>query len=371
MLRKLAFLGLALAFGGIGGVVGYYLVQSGLFIQPLGYGIAALVVALGLMVGIIAAPRLMDLGNLLLARAVEYLQKMPTQDLLFASFGLILGLLIANLIRSLLYVFGWFGQAFSILLAICLVYLGINVAVKKRDEIIGLFGNLSRFGRGEKSGRGEAKLLDTSAIIDGRVADLCKSGFLDGTLIIPGFVLEELQHVADSGDILKRNRGRRGLDIVNQIRRQTDVRVQIYESVKGLEDANGVDAKLVKLSKKLGAKIITTDFNLNKVAEIHGIRVLNINELANALKPVVLPGEEMVIQIIKDGKESGQGVGYLDDGTMIVVDGGKKYIGHGIRVLVTSVLQTTAGRMIFARPKAVVKHDGTIAHELDEVNAVG
>ncbi len=370
MLRKVAFFGLVLAFGGIGGVVGYYLVLSNLFAQTVGFGVAALAVALGLMLGIFAAPRIMDLGNLLLARAVEYLQKMPTQDLLFASFGLILGLLIANLIRSLLYVFGWFGQAFSILLAICLVYLGINVAVKKREEIAGLFGNLPRFGR-EKSSRGESKLLDTSAIIDGRVADLCKSGFLDGTLIIPGFVLEELQHVADSGDILKRNRGRRGLDIVNHIRRQTDVRVQIYESVKGLEEANDVDAKLVKLSKKLGAKIITTDFNLNKVAEIHGIRVLNINELANALKPVVLPGEEMNIQIIKDGKESGQGVGYLDDGTMIVVDGGRKYIGHSIRVLVTSVLQTTAGRMIFARPKAVVKHDGSTVHELDEVNAVG
>ncbi len=370
MLPKLAFVGLVLTFGGIGGVIGYYLVQGGLFAQPLSYGVAALAVAMGLLVGIIAARRLMDLGNLLLARAVEYLQKMPTQDLLFASFGLIIGLLIANLIRSLLYVFGWFGQVFSIVVAIYLAYLGITVAVKKRDEIAGLFGNLSRFGRGEKSARGEAKLLDTSAIIDGRVADLCKSGFLDGTLIIPWFVLEELQHVADSSDILKRNRGRRGLDIVNHIRRQSDVRVQIYESVKGLEEANDVDAKLVKLSKKLGAKIITTDFNLNKVAEIHGIRVLNINELANALKPVVLPGEEMVIQIIKDGKESGQGVGYLDDGTMIVVDGGKKFIGHSVRVLVTSVLQTSAGRMIFARPKAVVKHDGTTAHELDEVNAV-
>ncbi|MDI6632612.1 MAG: PIN domain-containing protein, partial [Thermoanaerobacteraceae bacterium] len=225
--------------------------------------------------------------------------------------------------------------------------------------------------KGSKDNRstGAVKILDTSAIIDGRIADLCASGFIEGTLLIPVFVLEELQHIADSNDILKRNRGRRGLDILNQIRKEAKVKVQVYENVADLADNPEVDAKLIQLAKKMGAKIITTDFNLNKVAELQGVRVLNVNELANALRPIVLPGEEMVVQIIRDGKEAGQGVAYLDDGTMIVVDNGKRYIGHAVRVVVTSVLQTPAGRMIFARPKAVPEESGE--GKLNGVNAVG
>jgi uncharacterized protein YacL len=170
--------------------------------------------------------------------------------------------------------------------------------------------------------------------------------------VIPGsFVLEELRHIADSSDSLKRNRGRRGLDILNKIQKELDIEVEIYEG--DFEDINEVDSKLVKLAQVLDASIITNDFNLNKVAEFQKVQVLNINELANAVKPVVLPGEEMVVQVIKDGKESGQGVAYLDDGTMIVVDGGKKHIGETIDVMVTSVLQTAAGRMIFAKPKSL------------------
>ena len=193
------------------------------------------------------------------------------------------------------------------------------------------------------------KILDTSAIIDGRIVDICKTGFLEGVLVVSGFVLEELRHIADSPDLLKRNRGRRGLDVLNKIQKEMDIPVQIYEG--DFDDIPEVDSKLVRLAKTINGKIVTNDFNLNKVCELQGISVLNINELANAVKPVVLPGEEMLAQIIKDGKEAGQGVAYLDDGTMVVVEGGRRYIGETIEVLVTSVLQTAAGRMIFAKPK--------------------
>lgn len=171
--------------------------------------------------------------------------------------------------------------------------------------------------------------------------------------MIPSFVLEELQHIADSSDVLKRNRGRRGLDILNRIQKETTVKVQIVET--DFEDVQEVDSKLVRLAKKMQGKVVTNDFNLNKVCELQGVPVLNINDLANAVKPVVLPGEEIVVQVIKDGKEYGQGVGYLDDGTMIVVEGGRDYIGTHVDVLVTSVLQTSAGRMIFAKPKLLEK----------------
>ena len=188
-----------------------------------------------------------------------------------------------------------------------------------------------------------------SVIIDGRIFDLCQTGFIEGTLVIPSFVLDELRHISDSSDSLKRNRGRRGLDILNKIQKELEIETQIWEG--DFKDIAEVDSKLLKLAQKLGGKVITNDFNLNKVAEFQGVPVLNINELANAIKPVVLPGEEMKIIVIKDGKESTQGIGYIDDGTMIVVEGGKKYIGEEILVIVTSVLQTSAGRMIFAKPK--------------------
>jgi uncharacterized protein YacL len=191
-----------------------------------------------------------------------------------------------------------------------------------------------------------AAILDTSVIIDGRVADVCETGFLHGDLIIPRFVLEELQMIADSSDSNKRARGRRGLDVLNRIKKQSYVHIIIddtdYPSLKE------VDQKLIQMAKEKGHAILTNDFNLNKVAEVHSLQVLNVNRLANALKPIVLPGETMKVQIIKEGKEASQGVAYLDDGTMVVVDNGRKYIGKTLEVSVTSVLQTTAGRMIFA-----------------------
>jgi len=196
------------------------------------------------------------------------------------------------------------------------------------------------------------KILDTSVIIDGRIADICETGFLEGSLIIPQFILKELQHIADSSDMLKRNRGRRGLDILQKIQKLADVNVEIIE--KDFPKVREVDAKLVELGKAIGGKILTNDFNLNKIAELQGIPVLNVNELANALKPVVLPGEVMNVHVLKEGKETGQGVAYLDDGTMVVVDNAIEAIGHDVEVSVTSVLQTTAGRMIFSRLKEIL-----------------
>ncbi len=196
---------------------------------------------------------------------------------------------------------------------------------------------------------GYAKVIDTSVIIDGRIVDVCEAGFIEGTFIIPQFILQELQHIADSSDSLRRARGRRGLDVLHKIQKMSDITVKIID--EDFPKIKEVDAKLVALARLLGAKIITNDFNLNKVAELQGVTVLNLNELANALKPVVLPGETMNIFIVKEGKEFNQGVGYLDDGTMVVVDNARKLINQQVDVVVTSVLQTTAGRMIFAKLK--------------------
>ena len=281
------------------------------------------------------------------------LSKMPLSDIFIAGFGLGIGLIIANLLGSAFLPVPFVGKYVPVLLSIILGYTGINVALRKREELSSFTFPIPWTSR-EKAkdkfaGQIPAKILDTSVIIDGRIADICKSGFVEGTLVIPGFVLEELQHIADSSDLLKRNRGRRGLDILNRIQKEMGLSVQIDN--RNFEEVTEVDSKLVKLGQTIKGKIITNDYNLNKVSELQGVSVLNINELANALKPVVLPGEEMVVHIVKDGKEIGQGVAYLDDGTMIVVDGGRKHIGETIEVLVTSVLQTAAGRMIFAKPK--------------------
>ena len=249
------------------------------------------------------------------------------------------------------------GPIIFVLLELIAAILGAEIFVKKKEDISSTLlifkrNNQREIEKEKKSrgyAKGSAKVLDTSVIIDGRIFDLCQTGFIEGTLVIPSFVLDELRHISDSSDSLKRNRGRRGLDILNKIQKELEIETQIWEG--DFKDIAEVDSKLLKLAQKLGGKVITNDFNLNKVAEFQGVPVLNINELANAIKPVVLPGEEMKIIVIKDGKESTQGIGYLDDGTMIVVEGGKKYIGEEILVIVTSVLQTSAGRMIFAKPK--------------------
>jgi uncharacterized protein YacL len=226
-----------------------------------------------------------------------------------------------------------------------MTYVGLMVGANKGDMLnLAAFGGL--FG-GEKSAKQSFKVLDTSVIIDGRIADIAETGFINGTLVIPQFVLRELQFVADSADPLKRNRGRRGLDILQRIQKLTQLNVQILED--DFPNAPEVDMKLIEMAKKYDCSIVTNDFNLNKVAQLHGVHVLNINELANALKPVVLPGETMRVFILKEGKEFNQGVAYLDDGTMVVVDNARRLISKTVDITVTSVLQTTAGKMIFGR----------------------
>lgn len=290
------------------------------------------------------------------------LSKMPLHDVIAGASGLAIGLIIANLLGSAFSPIPIVGSYIPIVLNIVLGYMGIHIMIRKRKELIELLAALPKMREKgkekekdalEESERKRYKLLDTSVIIDGRIADICKSGFLEGTILLPVFILEELQHIADSSDLLKRNRGRRGLDVLNRIQKELGVYVQIDN--RDFDDIAEVDSKLVKLAQVVKGKIVTNDYNLNKVAELQGVPVLNINELSNAIKPVVIPGENMVVNVVKDGKEFGQGVAYLDDGTMIVVEGGKKHIGDTIEVLVTSVLQTAAGRMIFAKPKAMEK----------------
>ncbi|MDI3533732.1 MAG: hypothetical protein PWQ82_97 [Thermosediminibacterales bacterium] len=318
------------------------------------YVISAIGAVVGGIIIFIISPLLIKWGKNTTDWIECRLQKTPITDIIYGLLGLIMGLIIANLLVRAFLSIPWIGSYLPLLANVVLGYLGMSIAIKKKDEFSSMIPTLPKVFSKDKTSENtiveaKPKILDTSVIIDGRIADICKSGFIEGSLIIPSFVLEELRHIADSSDLLKRNRGRRGLDILNKIQKELNVKVEIYEG--DFEDVAEVDSKLVRLAQKLNGKVITNDFNLNKVAELQGVPVLNINELANAVKPVVLPGEEMLVQVIKDGKESGQGVAYLDDGTMIVVDGGKKHIGETVGVMVTSVLQTAAGRMIFAKPK--------------------
>ncbi|MGM0420182.1 MAG: PIN/TRAM domain-containing protein [Bacillota bacterium] len=270
--------------------------------------------------------------------------------------GLIIGLIFGALINFAFSIpkIPRLGLPLQIVINIVAAYLGFSLAISKEGNISDfLFAqskNVANYNSDEeRTDLSANKILDTSVIIDGRIADICKTGFIEGSLIIPEFILEELRHIADSSDVLKRNRGRRGLDILKQMQKDEGINVEIID--KDFEEIVEVDSKLVKLAKIMTGIIVTNDYNLNKVAELQGVRVLNINELANAVKPVVLPGEEMDVRVIKEGKEDGQGIGYLDDGTMIVVDEGVNHIGENISVLVTSILQTAAGRMIFAKLK--------------------
>lgn len=284
------------------------------------------------------------------------LREVSLKRLIGAAFGSVLGILGAYLTSLVL------SQALpnsyntvpflQVLLLALMAYVGLVVGAQKGDMLnLAALGGL--FG-GEKSLKPSFKILDTSVIIDGRIADIADTGFLDGTLVIPQFVLRELQMVADSGDSMKRNRGRRGLDILQRIQKMAHLNVQILED--DFPNIREVDMKLIELAKIYDCKIVTNDFNLNKVAQLHGVEVLNINELANALKPIVLPGETMRVFILKEGKEYNQGVAYLDDGTMVVVDNARRMISKTIDIAVTSVLQTTAGKMIFGRFDDRVHH---------------
>jgi uncharacterized protein YacL len=283
------------------------------------------------------------------ARIGDVVSRTSAVDILVGLGGLIVGLVIGVLLTYPITFLPFRLASLPLLVTIICGALGVTVALVRKEDIISVFTGIPRMRllRGQSVG---GKILDTSVIVDGRIADICKTGFIEGEIIIPRFVLKELQQVADSQDPLKRNRGRRGLDILNKIRKEKKVNVRIVD--RDFPEIKDVDAKLIKLAKAIGARVITNDFNLNKIAELEGVEVLNINELSNALKPYVLPGEELRVQIIREGKEADQGVGYLDDGTMVVVEEGKRHINTVVDTVVTSVLQTPAGRMIFARLKS-------------------
>jgi uncharacterized protein YacL len=312
------------------------LTTSGFFLQPFG-----LTRPFSALSGLV-------LGLIIIAFEVR-VKEVSLKRLIGAAVGSVLGILGAFLMSLVV------GRALptnsttvpflQIGLLLWMTYVGLVVGASK-GEMLNLAALGGIFGS-EKVSKSSFKILDTSVIIDGRIADIAETGFLDGIIVIPQFVLRELQLVADSADSMKRNRGRRGLDILQRIQKMQELNVQILED--DFPHIRDVDMKLIELAKTYDCKIVTNDFNLNKVAQLHGVEVLNINELANALKPIVLPGESMRVFILKEGKEYNQGVAYLDDGTMVVVDNAKKMISKTIDISVTSVLQTTAGKMIFGR----------------------
>ncbi|MEA5060753.1 MAG: TRAM domain-containing protein [Candidatus Pelethousia sp.] len=360
MARKVARLILSLC----GAAVGVALVMAvNSAIVSLGYmsmyesmftwGVALIYVAAGLFTAIFfyfISPKLID-GFMAIIGAIEaYLSQMEMADIFYCVMGLIVGLFIAFLLSTLTsgIQLGLLRFGVEVLLYVTFAYLGWSVMFRRRGELAAP-GWMARKGGKPREGMARPKVLDTSVIIDGRIADICATGIIEGTLIVPNFVLQELQHIADSADALKRNRGRRGLDIIKMLQENGGVPVSI--TAKDYEDITEVDAKLIRLTHELGGVVVTNDYNLNKVAGVQDVPVLNINELSNAIKPLALPGEEMLVAIVKEGKENGQGVAYLDDGTMIVVEGGKRCMGETVPVIVTSVLQTAAGRMIFAKLK--------------------
>ncbi len=325
--------------------------------KTYGYGIA---IGIGLIVGLIlfiAEPKLSEKMQKIGKRFDKEISGYSQVDIILGSIGLLIGLLIAFLISSLLEKAYVVGPVLSIIAYIVLGLIGIRIGIRSREEVANIlkFRPVSERKEREAEKQKNAKknlapkVLDTSVIIDGRIADICKTGFIEGKLVVPQFVLDELRHIADSADDLKRVRGRRGLDILNAI--QADGHIEVEITNQDFDNIAEVDIKLLKLASVLKGKVVTNDYNLNKVAQVRGVEVLNINELANAVKPIAIPGEEMTVTIVKEGKENQQGIAYLDDGTMIVVENGKNKIGETKNVVVTSILQTPAGRMIFARIK--------------------
>lgn len=331
-----ASLQLSSSINGIVGVVeGGVILTSGL-------------VVLGMIFGLLVTPYLLVYP---LRWFLRKSKNIPTHDLFVAIVGLLLGLIISLLLSYPLSLLPYVGGFAPILASIVFGFMGVEIMLTRERDLVEVLQGLvpSPSNKNGKMWGGKRILVDTSAIIDGRMADISQTGFVQGELLIPRFVLDELQRIADSSDALRRNRGRRGLEMLNKLRKESKVPVRVVDV--DFEDTPDVDAKLVKLAQKMHCYIITNDFNLNRVAEIQGISVLNVNELANAVRSVVMPGEEMVVRIIQEGKEHGQGVGYLDDGTMVVVEGGRRRLNSEIDVVVTRVLQTAAGRMIFGQPK--------------------
>ena len=317
---------------------------------------------LGIIIGYVVSSFILKQG-LVIARQLErVLTHIPNQELIAGTIGLLFGLIIANLIGVAFNQVPIIGPYISIILSAIFGYSGVRLMARKGPEMY--LNYMRQWKRGELSAKkskgfkvfgsnkacdnnGSSKLLDTSVIIDGRIKDLCATGFIEGPLVVPLFVLNELQIISDSADAMKRNRGRRGLDILKEMQDAKVVTIEIVED--DYDDLQEVDSKLMRLALEKQWKLMTNDFNLNKVARVQGIKVLNLNELANVLKPVLIAGEWIRVQVMKEGKEVQQGVAYLDDGTMIVVEDGRPYVGQEVEVMVTSILQTSAGRMIFAR----------------------
>ncbi len=361
MLEKIVKLISSIMGIAIGCIVGKVLITLGIrqgikvFVEPLYTGLILLIVILIFAIIFYFLSSFIYKGIIAIIDGFERnIQKLTVTEFLFGTLGLLVGLVFATLIGvPISRIHFVIGPILFILIDLIGALVGIKIFIKRKDDILNLLTSIKKNGiRDKKNKHNEKicpKILDTSVIIDGRIFDICQTGFVEGPLVIPGFVLNELRHISDSADGLKRNRGRRGLDILNKIQKELSIETQIYE--EDFPEIAEVDAKLLKLAQVLNGKVVTNDFNLNKVAEFQGVPVLNINELANAIKPVLLPGEEMKVVVMKDGKEASQGIAYLDDGTMIVVEGGRKFISEEIMVVVTSVLQTAAGRMIFAKPK--------------------
>jgi uncharacterized protein YacL len=328
-----------------GGILGLNLAPT--VDQPVDlWGISFALV--GALTGLIITPFITTRPIRLLRSRIA---QISAQKMISGIIGFIVGLIIAALVASPLSLLPEpFGQILPFLGALIFGYIGVAIFVMRQNDIFGILRSRFSFSSEDSRGRSERNvLLDTSVIIDGRIADIARTGFITGSMLVPSFVLNELQHIADSSESLRRQRGRRGLDILNRLKNDTSIPFRITDiDVEGVRE---VDDKLVILAKQLRCPILTNDYNLNRVADLQGVMVLNINELANAIKAVYIPGESMEVQVLQEGKELGQGVGYLDDGTMVVVEDGKEYIDQLIPVVVTKVLQTAAGRMIFARPE--------------------
>lgn len=282
-----------------------------------------------------------------LSRVQEWARGIRPSQLILGLIGLVSGLLVGALISPALFTLPGAGGAIApFVVSFTLAVLGVAILVGREEEFAGF---IQRYFPGAATGLHTEIVLDTSAIIDGRIADIADTGFIQGCLVVPRFVLDELRHIADSPEAVRRNRGRRGLEVLSRLQKNAGAPVRIAD--EDYEDTMDVDAKLIRLCRQLNAPLLTNDFNLARLAELDRVRVLNVNRLANAVKTVILPGEEMAVRIIQEGKETGQGVAFLDDGTMVVVEGGKRYLNEELEVTVTRVLQTVAGRMIFAQPK--------------------
>ena len=331
---------------------GYVGLRMGAFLAEGDSGTTAVIFwtappVLSTIFGIIAGPFLFLAP---LRRFQQWTTQIEPIQLVLGTCGLVAGLLVAALLTpALVSLPGIGGVLAPFVVSAILGALGVAAMINREEELADFLSRYLPLASRGASRVPQNIIVDTSAVIDGRMADIVQTGFVMGTLVIPRFVLDELRYIADSPDSLRRNRGRRGLDILGRLQKEAPVPVQVSET--DFEDARDVDSKLIRLAKKMGSSIMTNDFNLNRIAELEGVKVLNVNQLANAVKAVVLPGEEMEVRIIQEGKEGGQGVGFLDDGTMVVVEGGRRYLNEQLEVIVTRVLQTVAGRMIFAAPK--------------------